>query len=409
MRLFTKLNHFKKIKSLVSNKSVLVAIFILLPIAAGVQSYVNSSGAAKTGPYTVDNSTRYNNYVIFAKSFYHLVHNQDLYVSYPSEHWDLFKYTPTFAAFFGIFAFLPDWLGLNLWDLLNAFIFLLAVFYLPGLTNYKKGLVLIICAIELLTSIQNEQSNGLVAGLLILSFGLMEKKKYFLSVFCIVFSAYIKLFGIVGCALFLFYPKKWKTASYFVFWMAALFLLPLLFVGPDQYAHLWQSYRNLLSHDFSGSEGVSVLGWLHSWFGLEPDKSLVVMLGATVFLIPIYRIKQYQNPAFRMLALASILLWIVIFNHKAESPTFIIAMAGVALWFVTTRLTVFDKILFTLAIVFTVVSPTDVFPRFLRDHFVRPYSLKAFPCIVIWVKIIYDMIVVKEDTLTFQPQIAPKA
>ena len=110
-----------------------------------------------------------------------------------------------------------------------------------------------------------------------------------------------------------------------------------------------------------------------------------------------------------MLALASILLWIVIFNHKAESPTFIIAMAGVALWFVTTRLTVFDKILFTLAIVFTVVSPTDVFPRFLRDHFVRPYSLKAFPCIVIWVKIIYDMIVVKEDTLTFQPQIAPKA
>ncbi len=403
MRLFAKLYDVKKIKSLISDKTLWIVIFALFPVIVGIQALVDSSDAAEKGPYTIKNCTSYNNYVIFKQSFFHLIHDQDLYVAYPDEHWDLYKYTPTFAAFCGIFSFLPDWLGLNLWYLFNAFIFLLAVFYLPGLNDYKKGLVLLICVIELLTSILNEQSNGLMAGLLILSFGLIEKKRYFLSAACIVFSIYVKLFGIVGCALFLFYPKKWKLATYFVFWTVVLFLLPLLFVGPEHYVNLWQSYRGLLSNDFTGSQGFSVMGWLHAWFGLQPDKSFVILFGAAVFLVPMYRVEHYRNPAFRILALASILLWIVIFNHKAESPTFIIAMAGVALWFVTMRLTVIDRVLFTFAVVFTVLSPTDIFPRFLREHLVKPYSLKVFPCIAIWVKIIYDMITMKKMPLLPNP------
>jgi hypothetical protein len=41
---------------------------------------------------------------------------------------------------------------------------------------HQKGLILIASAIELTTSMQNEQSNALIAGLLIFSFTLCEKE-----------------------------------------------------------------------------------------------------------------------------------------------------------------------------------------------------------------------------------------
>jgi hypothetical protein len=48
-------------------------------------------------------------------------------------------------------------------------------------------------------------------------------------------------------------------------------------------------------------------------------------------------------------------------------------------------------ILFTSAMVFTSLAFTDVFPLAVREGFIRPYALKAVPCILIWMKLIYDM------------------
>ena len=243
---------------------------------------------------------------------------------------------------------------------------------------------------------QNEQSNGLIAGLLVLSFGFLENKKYFLAPLLIVFSIFIKLFGIVGFALFLFYPKKWKLALYSFIWGAILFIIPLIFVDYNQYITLLQSFFKLLTNDHTSSYGYSVMGWLNTWFSLEINKNIVVLIGVIVFLIPLIKFRQYKNFLFRYLTLSSILIWVVIFNHKAESPTFIIAMTGVALWFIKSEKNMLNIILFAIAILLTSLSPTDIFPKYLREEFVKPYVLKAFPCILIWFKIIYDMIVLTE-------------
>jgi hypothetical protein len=79
-------------------------------------------------------------------------------------------------------------------------------------------------------------------------------------------------------------------------------------------------------------------------------------------------------------------------------------MTGVALWFTWSEKNIFNIILFISAIILTTLSPTDIFPRFLREEYVRPYTLKAVPCILIWVKIIYDMLVYKsENEATISP------
>lgn len=383
-----------KIIHIFANKKTLIFLFVLFAIAASIQSLVSGSKTFQEGGIEYKS---YNNYTIFERSFYHLKENKDLYILYPEEHWDLYKYTPTFSVFFGLFAVFPDWLGLNLWNLLNALFLLAAVYYLPRLSILEKGAILLIVLIELMTSMQNEQSNGLIAGLIVLSFGLLENKKYLAATFFLVFSVFIKLFGIVGFALLLLYPKKWKLALYSSLWLLILLIIPLFFIDLSQYLNLFQSYRNMLLSDHSASYGYSVMGWLNSWFGIERNKNIIVLAGVFIFLVPLMKIKEYQQFIFRYLLLSSILIWIVIFNHKAESPTFIIAMTGVALWFTWSEKNVINIILFMSAFILTSLSPTDIFPRFLREEYVRPYTLKAFPCILIWIKIIYDMLVFRSE------------
>lgn len=385
------------LKLIVSNRKIIVVIYFLFAIAASIQSL--SSGSKTFGDSKIEYNN-YNNYTIFENSFYHLIDGRDLYVAYTEEHWDLYKYSPTFAVFFGAFAIFPDWIGLNLWNILNAIVLLIAVYSLPKINNFQKGLILLISLIELMTSMQNGQSNALIAGLIILAFGQMEREKYLLAALFIVLTVYIKLFGIVGFALFLFYPKKWKIALYSLFWTVLLFAIPLFIVDFEFYKTLLVSYLNLLSNDHSASFGYSVMGVLHSWFGIEINKLFIVIAGAIIFLIPFYRIKEYKNYTFKLLALSSILIWVVIFNHKAESPTFIIAMVGICLWFITSEKNTLNVVLFVSAFILTSLSPTDLFPKFIRVNYVIPFALKALPCILIWMKVIFDMLVLKKDRTT---------
>ena len=374
-------------------------LYVLFALVAGIQSLLLSPKPFLEGGIEYSN---YNNYVIFSESFHHLKDNQDLYIAYPEEHWDLFKYTPTFSAFFGLFAIFPDWLGLNLWNLLNAFVLLLAIYYLPRLDNRQKAWVLLIVLLEFMGSVMGEQSNALIAGLLVLSFGLLENKKFLIASLCIVLTVFIKLFGVVGFALFLFYPQKWKLALYSLGWTLVLLLIPFIFIDYEQYLALISSYGKMLSNDLMISKGFSVMGWLNSWFSLNVSNMLVVLTGAGVFLLPLARFKAYKYFTFRYITLASILIWIVIFNHKAESPTYIIAMTGVALWFIKGEKNPMNIVLMLLALLFVSLSSTDLFPANLRTGFIEPYALKAFPCILIWMKIVYDMMSLKTDQSKIQ-------
>lgn len=75
--------------------------------------------------------TDYNNYVIFRRSWFHLINGTNLYSVYPDEQWDFFKYSPTFALFMGSIAYLNDYIGLSLWNVLNGASLFFAIRMLP--------------------------------------------------------------------------------------------------------------------------------------------------------------------------------------------------------------------------------------------------------------------------------------
>lgn len=368
-------------------KAVLI-IYILFAVFASMQSLLSGTKQYHQGGREYN---RYNNYIIFKQSYHHLIQDKDLYISYPEEHIDLFRYSPTFALFFGLFAYLPDAVGLHLWNLLNVLLLFFSLKYLPKLDDKQKAFMLLFVLAELFTSLKNEQSNPMIAGLIIFAFGLLERDKYLWATLCIVSTIYIKLFGIVAFALFIFYPKKWKLLAFSVLWLTIFLLMPLLAIDPGQFQFLYASWANQLANDHTTYYGYSVIGWLKTWFGIEGVKNAIVLSGVVLFCIPLTRIKYYQDYHFRLLALASVLIWVVIFNHKAESPTFIIAISGVAIWYFPQERTTLNLVLVIAAFIFTSLSPTDIFPRFIRNEYFRPYVVKAVPCIFVWLKIIYEM------------------
>jgi len=380
------MNAFNRL--VVSKRSLL---FIVLGIAAfaTLQSVFSHPKTFPNGPQLY---TTYNNYVIFKQSFFHLVEGKNLYRWHTTEHWDLYKYSPAFALVFGILSIMPTFVGLFFWNLINVAVLFFSVYFLPRIDLRTKGLMVAFMLVELLTATQNEQSNALIAGLLLFAFGFLERDKYWLASLCIVCTIYIKLFGIVALAIYLLYPNKFKLAYTTAAWVVLLTVLPILVVSPNQFVVLYKTWWKLLAADRDFSDGLSVIGWLKIWFSWDVNKTFVNLAGVVLFCLPLLKIKQYGNFVFRALMLASVLVWVVIFNHRAESPTFIIAIAGVAVWYYFQAPTKLNYVLLMLAFVFTTLSPTDLFPKFIRDNFFWPYVIKAVPCIVIWGKIIYDLL-----------------
>ncbi len=127
---------------------IFLGVFVLI---ASLQSYFAPLSLA---PNNLE-YTRYNNYIIFKQSFFHLIQNKDLFIHYPYEYWDLYKYSPTFALLFAPFALIPDLLGLILWNAINALAIFLVFKHLPNINDRSKLYMLWFVFLELFTCLQN--------------------------------------------------------------------------------------------------------------------------------------------------------------------------------------------------------------------------------------------------------------
>ncbi|MCU0436061.1 MAG: DUF2029 domain-containing protein [Bacteroidia bacterium] len=325
----------------------------------------------------------FNNFFIFRASFANLLHGVDLYAPHPEQYFDLYKYSPSFAALMGIFHLLPGVVGATLWNLLNALLPWWGIRRL-NISEQWKAFLLCFVLIELVTSVINAQSNGIMTGLLLLAFSSFERKRVGLAALFLVLGFYIKLFAAVGGLLFVFYPQRIKFLLSGAAWLLGIAALPLLFTSPDALLMQYKSWLHLLANDPAHELNFSLMTLCERWFGLHAGDVWFLIPGALLLMLPLLRTQHWQNVNFRRLYLAAILVWTVIFNHKAESPTFIIAITGIGLWAVGEAPGFKRAALLWLAFVGTQLVPTDLFPHTWRTEFFVPYAVKAFPAIVMF-------------------------
>ncbi len=386
----------KAIWNAISPKQIIL-IFFLVVLGITIQAYLGGQPL----------HTRHNNFLIFRSSFAHLLQNKNLYVGYPEEYYDLYKYSPSFALFMGIFSIFPTFVGLLLFNLLNAGVFIAAIKRL-GFSESSLKCIILYVFMEALISVSSSQTNLLMVGLVLWAFIFLERGKFLLASFCIVFSVFIKIFGAIAFVLWILYPQKFRFIVYTVCWFLFIWALPLIFVSKENLMIQYQHWYTLLKSDNSVSYGASVMGILHSWFTLQISEAIIVAGGFAILLLPYLRTSFYQFYRFRLLMLASVLIWMVIFNHKAESPTYIIAMTGVAIWYFSQPPVRTHTVVLFLCLIFTTFSSTDIVtPGWITNRYVEPFAIKAVFCLIIWLKLMYDSCkginLRNTDGLTFQP------
>jgi hypothetical protein len=325
----------------------------------------------------------FNNFSIFRFSFFNLLHGNDLYILHPDQYNDLYKYSPTFAFLMAPFYAMPRWMGLFVFNLLNALVPFWAVSRL-NISPKAKSFILLFVMIELLSSIQNAQSNGIMAGLMIAAFSCFERKEIVLAALFICLGFYLKIFGAAVGILFLFYDKKLKFIISCVVIGIFLGVLPMVVTGIDGLIFQYKSWLHLLGNDPSHELNFSIMTLTQRWFNFTAPDSWYLIPGMILLLLPLVRVKEWKNFSFRLFYLAAILVWVVIFNHKAESPTYVIAVFGVALWGIMEGNKNLRIFMLVFVYLFTILSPTDAFPPYVRLHVWQPYCLKALPCIIMW-------------------------
>jgi Glycosyltransferase family 87 len=340
-----------------------------------------------------------NNYSIFKGVFWHTVHETNLYAAYPSEYFDVNHYGPFFSALIAPFAILPDWLGVFLWCLVNALVLFYAIKKLPLGRNTILA-ILSITVIEMMTAVHNVQINPMLAGWLILAFVMTEKGKNFWATLFIAAGFMVKIYGIAGLIFFAFSKNRLQFVLSFIFWIAVMFFLPMLFSSPSFVAHSYYDWvtvlvqknahnTDALSHH--GMQDISLMGFITRVFGIDHSINQFVLIPAFIMiLLPLLRFDQYKFLLYRISYLAIVLISVVVFSTSAESATYIIAVMGAAIWFAAYPYNKWSAALLVFMFLLTCLASTDLAPAYVQDHFIRRYSLKAVPCIIIWAVLMWN-------------------
>ncbi|MCC6244346.1 MAG: DUF2029 domain-containing protein [Gemmatimonadaceae bacterium] len=331
-----------------------------------------------------------NNFLIFRGSFFHLLSGQDLYAAYPLEHFDFYKYSPTWALLFAPFALPPVPVGLVLWNVVNAGVLAIAMTRL--LPARAAAFALGIVFFEALGAVQNAQSNGLAAALMIFALIASEHAQPRAGAFSIAVGTSIKLFPI-GAGLFGVLARPcWRHVGWCVAAGAILLALPLAVTSFDTLLTQYASWRAISARDTLSIEQAWVGGIVETYLGRAVPHGPFQVAGVLWMLASsAYASRAWDHPTVRRLLLASLLGFATIFNHKGESPTYVIAFAGIGIWWSIMPRARWRDVIVLAAFVLGSLGGTDLFPRAYRVAYHHGWQLKALTASLAWVAMQWDL------------------
>ncbi len=376
----------EKFLRILLNPKYIFGVYLIISVVTAISKYLR-------GDYAI------NNYLIFKNVFFNTVSQKNLFIHYPDLYFDLNHYGVFFSALIAPFALMPDWLGISLWNVANTFIFVYGIYKLP-FSDSKKAVFGLLCLQEYITAALSLQFNVALTGLLLLSATSIYERKEVQSVIAILIGIFVKVYGIVGLTQFLFIKNKAKFILSGLVIAVIFFALPMAYSSPafviQSYTDWFQSIveKNSENQVLGNMQDISLMGFFRRILGDASISNLVFLaVGLPLFAAPYIRIGQYKHYAFQLMILASSLLFLVLFSSSSESPTYIIAVVGVLIWFFLQkeRTPVIIGLL-VFVMIFTCFSTSDLFPKFVKENYIIKYSLKAVPCIIVWLRVTFELL-----------------
>lgn len=348
-----------------------------------------------------------NNLAIFRASSDHLLAGRDLYAPDPAHYADQFKYSPTFALLFIPLAALPFAPALFLWSALNALALAGAVAVI--LPPRRAAIALAIMAMEMFGAMQTAQSNALVVASIILAYAAFERDHPVSGAALSALGACIKIYPLAGLVCAVPRRQALRAGLSAAAILATLAALPALVV-PGGWHGLVAQYRSWLAietinagqaivpigqHAFGLSGGLMEL--IRVWFGGRWPNWPIQLAGTGILLAPlVIRRRSWDDPGFRLAFLTSVLVYALLFNHQAESASFIVGMSGVGLWYASGTMSRARTVL-VLAVTAAVSLPgTEIITRSWYHRVYLHYALKTVPLLVMWCVIETELLMGKQ-------------
>jgi Glycosyltransferase family 87 len=327
---------------------------------------------------------RSNNFRVYRAAAVNLLAHRDLYAAHPEQHFDYYKYSPTFAALFVPFAALPFALALFLWSVANCLLLYYAVRRL--LPDRAATLALGLVYLEVLFAMQYAQSNSLVTALIILAFVALEEGRQARAALWIGVDAFIKIFPLGAAALGIFHARRLRFALLLGAVALGLALLPLLVVPGHELLAQYRSWWAIESADAARvHRGDSVMQYLVMWFGADWDNWPVQLAGTLVLLAPLaVNRSRWSDAAFRLEFLCSLLVYLVLFNHQSERASFVIAYMGLFVWYAAATNDPVRRAIALAGLAVLFFQDVQILPWSLHDALGR-YRVKGIPCLAAWI------------------------
>lgn len=328
---------------------------------------------------------KYNNFIIFRSSWDHMLHHMPLYQLYPDTYFDYFLYHPTFPVLFAPLAILPVALGLFVWLMGSAGLFLYALRQLP-VAAHKRYIISWLLILELLNAIQSSQTNPIMTALMLLTVVNLDRGKPILAALFTCLCFFIKGYGAITGLVFLFYDRKLTYLAYCVLFGIAGTLLPLLVMSPGELLRAYHDWYQLITSPVILEDG-SVRGMILAMLHLPPQAGsgigkTVTALALSGLATALYFAWKNRPQQYHWILGGYLLLWVVLFNQSTESPTYIMAVTGAVVGLMMLPEKPLSIVLLGLLVIVTSLCPTDLVPSFINKIAVN-YQLKALPCLLV--------------------------
>ena len=343
--------------------------------------------------------SKFNNFQIYRYVFFHVTTKQNLYHQYP-EYFDVNLYGPVFSALIAPFAVLQINFGAICWGIFNAAFLFFAIDKLP-VSKAVRTAVMLVSSIEMMGNVGWCQVNPFIAGCIILGFVYTNNGKEIWALFFIMLAGFIKIYGLAGLAFFFFSDNKLRYIMWLIVWSLVFFCLPMLWSSPsfilqsyvDWYnAIMEKAVLNTRAYGGSNLQDICVQGMIRRIFNLPDFNSMLIIVPALVLFAAQYlRINYFSYIRFRLYLLCSALIFPVIFSSGSEGPTYIICVPALCLWYFLQPKNRSINAVFIFSVIITIFGYSDLLTPYFRKYVMVPYALKALPCLLIWLIIVYGI------------------
>lgn len=267
----------------------------------------------------------FDNYRAFAAAAHDLAAGKILY----ERNNAYFLYSPVFAFAFWTFAWMPVQVGMFAWCLVNFGVAGLALHHLLPDDVRMRGMLVALAGIILVTP--SDQSNLLIAGLMIVAAMLYWRGRLALAAVAVVAAGLIKLFPFAAGIWALKSGSPVRAVAWLVLVLAVALALPLLVTPPETLLAQYGVWKEVTLRDYAwrGWSMSNMLRGLGLDLPVQPVELACLALGVAPILFCAQRFSDRQ----RRLAVALLFITLVLANHRSETQSYVIAGLGLGIWY----------------------------------------------------------------------------